>query len=236
MQNPSEGDTLDFVTPTFVCDSVNYANVQYTFEIATSTKFDDASMVHVGTSAKPRYTLPFDLLASRDYYVRATALFNGIEVMTTSTKFRTMAQYVPVPVITWPTNGIDIAGQDLKIVWKKQASSGFQVEISSKSTFPPRSTTYHRIADPEQFYYVATDLEAGTWYIRVLAAAEGGYTEPSKAVQINMGVSGGVNGLDAPVAVENLQISTTPSKILEDGRVYILRNGKRYSILGVYAQ
>ena len=231
MQNPSEGDTLDFVTPTFVCDSVNYANVQYTFEIATSTKFDDASMVHVGTSAKPRYTLPFDLLASRDYYVRATALFNGIEVMTTSTKFRTMAQYVPVPVITWPTNGIDIAGQDLKIVWKKQASSGFQVEISSKTSFAPRYTTKIRLDDPNAVSTI-TQLEAGKWYIRVMAAQEGGYTDPSEMVQINMGVDGGVNGLEAPTAVEDVTITTSPTKILDDGHVYILRNGKRYNILG----
>ena len=236
MQSPAEGDTCDFVTPIFVCDKVNYSTVKYTFEISTTAKFDEASMVHVGTSSTNTYKLPFDLLASRDYYVRATAQFNGLEVMATAIKFRTKPQEVPVPVITWPTDGMNIAGQDVKIVWKQQASSGFQVEVSSKSNFPPRSTSYHRIAEPEQFYYIVTGLDAGTWYIRVLAAAEGGYTEPSKAVQITMGVAGGVNGLDAPAAVEDLHVSTIPTKILEDGRVYILRNGKRYSILGVYVQ
>ena len=52
----------------------------------------------------------------------------------------------------------------------------------------------------------------------------------------NMGVAGGVNGLEDPSAVEDLQTTTTPIKIVEDGHVYILRNGKRYNILGVYAQ
>ena len=231
MQSPAEGDTCDFVTPTFVCDSVNYANVQYTFEIASTTKFDEASLVHVGTSTKPRYTLPFDLLASRDYYVRATAKFNGVEVMTTNTKFRTKAQYVPVPIIVWPTNGIDIAGEDLKIVWKQQASSGFQVEISSRATFAPRYTTKIRLEDPAAVS-TTTTLDAGKWYIRMQAVAEGGYTESSKVVEINMGVAGGVNGLENPSAVDNVHVSTTPTKILDDGRVYILRNGKRYNILG----
>jgi uncharacterized lipoprotein YddW (UPF0748 family) len=231
MQSPAEGDTCDFVTPTFVCDSVNYANVQYTFEIASTTKFDEASLVHVGTSTKPRYTLPFDLLASRDYYVRATAKFNGVEVMTTNTKFRTKAQYVPVPIIVWPTNGIDIAGEDLKIVWKQQASSGFQVELSTRTSFAPRYTTKIRLDEPTAIS-TTTQLDPGKWYIRMQAVAEGGYTESSKVVEINMGVAGGVNGLENPSAVDNVHVSTTPTKIVENGHVYILRNGKRYNILG----
>ncbi len=235
MQSPAEGDTCDFVTPTFVCDKVNYADVKYTFELSTTAKFDEASMVHVGTSSTNSYKLPFDLLASRDYYVRATAQFNGMEVMTVNTKFRTMPQYVPVPVITWPTNGLDIAGEDLKIVWKQQASSGFQVEISGKTTFPPRSTTKIRI-DETDLFSTTTTLEPGKWYIRVKAAAEGGYTEPSDVVEINMGVEGGVSGIEDGSAVENVQTAITPIKIIENGQVYILRNGVRYNILGRTAQ
>lgn len=235
MQSPAEGDTCDFVTPTFVCDKVNYADVKYTFELSTTAKFDEASMVHVGTSSTNSYKLPFDLLASRDYYVRATAQFNGMEVMTVNTKFRTMPQYVPVPVITWPTNGLDIAGEDLKIVWKQQASSGFQVEISGKTTFPPRSTTKIRI-DETDVFSTTTTLEPGKWYIRVKAAAEGGYTEPSDVVEINMGVEGGVSGIEDGSAVENVQTAITPIKIIENGQVYILRNGVRYNLLGRTAQ
>lgn len=231
MQSPAEGDTCDFVTPTFVCDSVNYSNVEYMFEIASNAKFDEESLVHIGKSSAPRYTLPFDLLASRDYYVRATALFNGLTVMTANVKFRTMAQFVPVPVITWPINGMDIAGKDIKVVWKKQASSGFQVEISSKSNFPPRSTTKIRVDDPAAVS-ITTTLEAGKWYIRMQAVEEGGYTESSEVVEINMGVAGGVDGLNDPTNVDNVTVTTTPTKILEDGRIYIIRNGKRYNMLG----
>jgi hypothetical protein len=231
MQSPAEGDTCDFVTPTFVCDRVNFSTVKYTFEISTTAKFDEASMVHVGTSSTNSYKLPFDLLASRDYYVRATAQFNGVEVMTSGVKFRTKAQFVPIPVITWPTNGIDIAGEDIKVVWKQQASSGFQVELSTSPKFAPRSTTKIRLDDPAATN-TTTKLKAGKWYIRVQAVAEGGYTDPSEVVQINMGVDGGVNGLEDPTAVEDVTITTSPTKILDDGHVYILRNGKRYNILG----
>ena len=47
-----------------------------------------------------------------------------------------------------------------------------------------------------------------------------------------MGVANGVNGLEDPTAVEDVTITTAPTKILDDGHVYILRNGKRYNILG----
>jgi hypothetical protein len=235
MQSPAEGDTCDFVTPTFVCDKVNYSTVKYTFELATTSKFDEASMVHVATSSTNTYQLPFDLLASRDYYVRATAAFNGTEVMATAVKFRTKAQDVPVPVITWPTNGIDIAGEDLKIVWKQQASSGFQVELSTRDSFAPRYTTKIRIDDPNATS-TTTTLKAGKWYIRMQAVAEGGYTESSKVVVINMGVADGVNGLEDTSDVDDVVISTTPTKVIENGHIYILRNGKRYNALGTMVE
>lgn len=235
MQSPAEGDTCNFVTPTFVCDKVNYSTVKYTFEISTTAKFDEASMVHVGTSSTNTYKLPFDLLASRDYYVRATAQFNGTEVTTTVVKFRTKAQYVPVPVITWPTNGLEIAGTDLTVAWQQQASSGFQVELSTSTKFAPRSTTKIRIEDINMFS-TTTSLKAGKWYIRVSALAEGGYTEPSKVVEITMGVAGGVSGTEVPSAVENVHLHTTPTKIVENGHVYIIRDGKRHNLLGSFVE
>ena len=231
MQSPAVGDTCDFESPTFVCDSVTYPSVEYTFEVATSLTFDEDALVHVGTSTSHRYTMPGTLMASRDYYVRATATFNGMQVQTTGVKFRTKAQFVPVPVIIWPTNGMNIAGEDVMIVWRQQASSGFQVEISGKTNFPPRSTTKIRLDDPEATS-TTTKLKAGKWYIRMQAVAEGGYTESSEMLEINMGVAGGVNGLDGPTAVEDVTISSSPTKIVENGQVYILRNGKRYNLLG----
>ena len=73
-------------------------------------------------------------------------------------------------------------------------------------------------------------------YIRVKAAAEGGYTDPSDVVEINMGVEGGVSGIEDGSAVENVQTAITPIKIIENGQVYILRNGVRYNLLGRTAQ
>jgi hypothetical protein len=109
------------------------------------------------------------------------------------------------------------------------------VEFSTSKTFAPRNTTKVRLDDPAATS-ATTTLKSGKWYIRVSAVAEGGYTDPSEVVEINMGVEGGVNGLEDTSDVEDVTVSTTPTKIVENGHVYILRNGKRYNILGVYAQ
>ena len=227
MQSPAEGDTCDFHSPTFVCDSISFHTVEYTFEIASNTKFDANSIVHVATSSTHRYTLPFDLLASRDYYVRVIASFNGMQVMCKEVKFRTMAQFVPVPIITSPVNGTHFAGNDVTVTWQEQASSGFQVDFSQKSNFPPRSTTKVRVDDPTVFTCTKTGLSKGTWYIRVSAVAEGGLTEPSAVVTVYMG---------STTDLGDVSVDTTPIKVLESGQVIILRNGKRYTLLGNTAQ
>lgn len=223
MQSPAEGDTCDFHSPTFVCDSISYHTVEYTFEIASNTKFDANSIVHVGVSSTPRYTLPVDLLASRDYYVRVTASFNDMEVMCKEVKFRTMAQFVPVPIITSPADDTHFAGNDVTVTWKEQASSGFQVEFSQKSNFPNRTTTKVRVDDPNVFTCTKTGLKTGTWYIRVSAVAEGGLTDPSEMVTVHMG---------STVDVDNVLVETAPIKVVENGHVLILRDGKRYDLLG----
>ncbi len=227
MQSPAEGDTCDFVSPTFVCDSISFHTVEYTFEIASNTKFDANSIVHVATSSTHRYTLPIDLLASRDYYVRVTASFNGMQVMCKEVKFRTKPQFVPIPVITSPANGTHFAGNDVTVTWQEQASSGFQVDFSQKSNFPPRSTTKVRVDNPTVFTCTKTGLSKGTWYIRVSAVAEGGLTEPSAVVTVCMG---------STTDLGDVSVDTTPIKVLENGQVIILRNGKRYTLLGNTAQ
>ena len=175
----------------------------------------------------PRYTMPIDLLASRDYYVRVTASFNGMQVMCKEVKFRTKPQFVPIPVITSPANGTHFAGNDVTVTWKEQASSGFQVEFSQKSNFPPRSTTKVHVEDPTVFTCTKTGLKTGAWYIRVSAIAEGGLTEPSAVVTVYMG---------STTDLGDVSVDTNPIKVLENGQVYILRNGVRYNLLGRTAQ
>ena len=223
VQSPAEGDTCE-LTPTFVTDSVNYAQVEYKFEVATSSAFADKDILYAATTSSPRHTMKDSLMASRDYYLRVHANFAGVDVISPVVKFRTKPLEVPVPVILSPADGAHINASEVTVTWKPQLSSGFQVEMSSRSDFPGgRLTKKYRINETDVFSYTITKLEVGTWYIQVKASAEGGYTEPSKYVTIHV---------DSNTAVEDVHTTSTPTKVIENGQVIILRNGKRYTILG----
>lgn len=114
IQSPIVGDTTEFA-PTFVCDSVEYPVVEYTFEVASNTSFDD--IVYTGVSNSHRHTMTENLLASRNYYVRVTAKYSNGSVMSDFVQFRTKPQDVPVPVILSPKNGTGFAGEEVTVTW-----------------------------------------------------------------------------------------------------------------------
>lgn len=223
---PTNGDVCDLM-PTIICDSILYPNVEYTFEIADKAAFAAADVLMTAVTKSPRYTLQESLVASRNYYLRVTAKFEGNTVVTSTIKFRTKAIEVPIPVIVSPINGENIIGNTLTVVWKEQLSSGFQVQIAQQDNFPPRFSQIRTLSEIDIFSYTFEGLDPGTWYIRVMAMAEGGYTEPSEVVTVT---------LNTPTATDEIQVLDRPTKLIENGRVYILRNGKTYDILGNSAQ
>lgn len=226
VQYPLNGDTTNY-NPTFVCDSILVQNVEYTFELATTSAFNDADIIHTAVTNIPRYTLPDTLIASRNYYLRVSAKFENNIVMANIVRFRTKPQVVPIPTITYPADGQVIEGNQLTVKWQEQPSSGFYVEMSQVIEFPGRFTERGLIEDIDIFSYTFEGLDPGTWYIRVMAMAEGGYTEPSEVVTVT---------LNTPTATDEMQVLDRPTKLIENGRVYILRNGKTYDILGNSAQ
>ena len=220
---PAEGDTVQSLTPIFICDSVLADNAEYTFEVATTQAFATEDVVFSGKSATPRLTLPDSvLMASKNYYVRAMVRFDKVVVESDVVKFRTLALPVPVPVIISPTSGEIINATSVTVKWQNQQSSGFQVEFSKSASFPSRSTKKFR-TDIYTHEYTYEDIAEGTWYVRVAAMKEGGLTDYSEVVSFTM---------DIPSGVEDNYVDDKPIKTIEDGKVVIYRNGKRYDLLG----
>ena len=221
--SPAEGDTVQTLTPTLVCDSVAMDNVQYTFEVATTQAFDKGDIVYSGVSSSPRMTMPDSvLMASKFYYVRATVRFDKVVVESDVIKFRTLALPVPVPVIISPTPGEIINDNSVTVKWKQQQSSGFQIEFSQDSKFPSRKTKRIRT---DAFTYECTyeKMDNGLWFVRAAAIKEGGFTDYSEVVSFT---------IDNTTSVDNNYIISQPVKTIENGQVIIYRNGKRYNLLG----
>ena len=223
MVSPVVGDTVQSLTPTLVCDSVANPDAKYTFEIATAQSFAEEDIVFSGEATAPRLTVPESvLMASRNYFVRATVCFDKAVVTSEVVKFRTLALPVPVPVITTPTMGETISASSVTVKWQQQQSSGFQIEFSQSASFPGRSTKKYRV-DAYTYEYTYDNIAMGTWYVRVAAMKEGGLTDYSEVISFVM---------QTPSAVVDVQMSNQPVKMVEDGQVFIYRNGKRYNILG----
>ena len=225
--SPANEDTIP-VVPTIVCDSVAASDAIYTFEVATAQSFASDAVIFNDVAAVPRMTLPEGLLlASRNYYIRASVRFAGNIVTSDPIKVRTEALQVPVPEIISPTNGQTIVGTSITVVWKQQPSSGFQVEFSQNDKFPNRQTKKFR-TDVYTYSYTYEDMPLGTWYIRLAAMKEGGLTEYTPVVKVEL--------TDQPSAVDNNYIYNQPVKTVENGQVVIYRNGMRYNLLGGIAQ
>lgn len=220
---PTDGERDCPVKPTFVADSVASATATYHFEVATSNTFAASAMVWESTSSVPRVTMPDSvLLYSTYYYVRCEVAYDGVTAIAPAVRFRTEAQEVPVPIILSPAEGDTIVGTEVEICWKEQPSSGFRVEISTQESFPGRKT---KIAKPDYTEYCCTfeELEPSPYYVRVLALADGVWTEPSEVVSFV---------LMAPTAVEQTRVAAMPTKIIREGQLLILREGHTYNVYG----
>ena len=223
--SPAAGDTVS-LTPTFVCDSISLPT-EYTFEVATSQTFSGDDLLYTATASVPRITMPDSILvASKNYFVRATAKFADLVTTSDAVRFRTVALDVPVPVIISPAMGEVIKSNSVTVKWQNQVSSGYQVELCKSASFPSRSIKKSR-TDLYTHECTYDNIEEGTWYVRVAAMKEGGLTDYSEVVSFIV---------EIPSAVDGIHMSNQPTKVIEDGHVIIYRNGKRYNILGGTAQ
>ena len=162
-------------------------------------------------------------MASTFYYVRAKVVYTGVSAVSDIRRFRTAAQVVPVPTVISPAEGDTIVGTEVEVCWQQQASSGFRVEMSTSTAFAGRQTKA-AVVNLNEYCHTYTDVEPGTYYVRVKAVADGIYTDPSEVVQFEV---------VAPSALEETGAEATVRKVVENGQLVIIRDGERYSVMGV---
>lgn len=220
-----QNDTRDCaLTLSLVCDSVATSSVQYTFEIASESSFAAGRVVYTGVSNSPRHQVAADALENSKYYfARCKADYAGITVVSDVVRFRTEAQEVPVPTIVSPADGDTIYATEVTVTWAEQASGGFQVEMSTATSFAPRLTKKSALLPKDQFSYLYSDVEPGTYYIRVKASGDSGYTQPSEVVSVTV---------QEPTALDYTGSSSRVVKQLENGVIVIMVDGVKYNVLG----
>lgn len=212
------------LTMTITSDSIAASSVQYNWEIASESSFAAEKIASSGTTAVPHWTVPAgDLEPSSYYFVRCTAEYEGLVVKTATIRFRTEIIQVPVPTITAPADGDTLYTTEVKVEWAEQVSKGFQVEMSTASSFAPRTTKKTSILSKDEYEYTYSDVKPGTYYLRVKASGDEGLTEPSNVVKIVV---------MTPTALDDQAASSQATKVLRQGQVLIHSGESTYTVLG----
>lgn len=220
---PADGETDVDLMPVLVADSVPTPTALYTFQIATNADMAAGHTVFRQDVAVPHVQVPANVLtASTSYYVRVEVKYGGITTTSAISSFKTLTLPTPVPSLITPHDGDTIVGKELRVAWEEQNALGFRAELSTATSFAGRLT---KIKSTDAFVYECTytDVKPGTYYLRLKALSENGYTEPSEVLTIYV---------EEPTALENVNFDNRSYKTIENGQVIIIRNGKKYNMLG----
>lgn len=173
--SPSRAEADVSLAPLLTCDSIAQENVRYTFEIARSIQMRTEDRIFMAETSVPRCQVPDSTLAqTTTYYIRCTAAYGSVQIISDISTFTTMSLPVPAPVILSPADNEVIHSSDLRVVWDKQNARSFRVELSTVDNFAPRNT---KTLNTDAYTYEAsyTNLSEGDYYLRVRASSVDGW-------------------------------------------------------------
>ena len=207
--SPINGEIEVSVTPTITWDFVK-EGADYFVEIATSNTFKNAEIVFAESTKNTSVTIPENVLKyGITHYVRVTATTPDMTVTSATNQFVTADVVMVAPVIIAPVNGGTVGGATVLVKWQDTPNNGFRLEWAKSASFPNRSKKIKTV-DMGVCEYPLTELEEGTWYVRVATIKKDEtWTEYSEVVAFIYSLS---------TDVENVWGNTT--------------NGQYYDLLG----
>ena len=207
--SPINGEIEVSVTPTITWDFVR-EGADYYVEIATSNTFKNAEIVFAESTKNTSVTIPENVLKyGITHYVRVTATTPDMTVTSATNQFVTVDVVMVAPVIIAPVNGGTVGGATVLVKWQDTPNNGFRLEWAKSASFPNRSKKIKTV-DMGVCEYSLTELEEGTWYVRVATIKKDEtWTEYSEVVAFIYSLS---------TDVENVWGNTT--------------NGQYYDLLG----
>ncbi len=248
---PTKDEKDVSLTPLLRADSIEYNTVQYLFEIGKTIQMRDEDIFYTCTTSVPRCQVPDSVLAqTTTYYIRVSAVYSNVQVISDIQSFTTLSLPVPVPEILQPTSGDTIHGDQVYVLWKEQNARSFRVDLSTVESFAPRMTkTLNVSAYTHDTTF--TNVAEGNYYLRVRASSVDGWlysdtltlvVQHATAVEdITEGtwqvISGAIvsdsampyvlyNLLGTPVASGTAAVGTTPLPKMQG--VFILQVGKSH--------
>lgn len=183
--SPAKSEKEVSLAPLLRCDSVESESVRYTFEVSTSVQMRTEDIVYKAETSVPRLQMPESVLAQiTTYYVRCTAEYDAVRIVSELSSFRTLSLPVPVPEILQPSDKEVIKNTELHVSWQPQNAQSFRVELSTVESFAPRNT---KTMNVNAYTYEATftNVAEGNWFLRVRASSVDGWvTSPVLSVVV----------------------------------------------------
>lgn len=143
--------------------------VSYKVEIATTSTFAQGTLVLTTNTTATSYQVPVDKLSAlAKYYVRVSALHQGVNLETGVITFTTLAKVPEIPQILFPTEGLDVSAPNIEIGWtRREGVKGYRVELATSSIFPRGK----KIANlpPDATSCTFTSMSNDTYYVHVRA-------------------------------------------------------------------
>ncbi len=188
--SPADGTVNASMSPEFTWSDIG-EGANYTLEISNNADF--STLAYTKNVQTTTALVPTGFLAtSTTYYARVKAFKGDIQAISERIHFTTVEMPIPVPVLITPVNEATVYGTEIELGWQGQVSKGFRAELSQSSTFPIRGTTLQSV---DAFIYstVYSNLNEGTYYLRVRAKNSDGLTEPSAFVTVYLKSSSAIH-------------------------------------------
>ncbi len=135
---PSDGAEDISLTPDIRWSVVRRA---VTVELATSPDFNDESMVLTASANGGHYNVPANRLSAyTTYYARLRYTLNGVEALTPTVKFTTLAATCDAPTVRYPLDGGTLHCNERVGVNPTAGLKTYRIEISASNTFPSRNS------------------------------------------------------------------------------------------------
>ena len=192
--SPADGTVNASMSPEFTWTDIG-EGANYTLEISNNADF--STIAYTNNVQTTTALVPSGFLAtSTTYYARVKAIKGEIQAISERISFITVEVPIPLPVLTSPVNEATVYGTEIELSWQEQYSKGFRAEMSQSATFPTRSTTLQSVG---AFVYstVYSNLNEGTYYLRVRAKNSDGLTEPSASVTVYLKKTSAVHDMNA---------------------------------------
>lgn len=214
-------------------------------QIATSSEFSNAAIMHEAEASKGKYVVPkYVLNFYKTYYLRLLYNRNGEECETPSVTFTTTEGTPEVPSVVYPADNGVLCRDENIILSPIEGVNTLRLELSATTSFPARSSYIKDLdklspMDPktgEEIQISGKGLEDGkTYYLRTRASytsSEGSFSTEYSPVT-SFVYSSKSSGVDE-VAVDSSE-NASPVYYSVDGRVvsqptpglYIERRGTK---------